>query len=315
MLKIQKKRQTRNDHKPEPFLQRKGAKPVAQEGDMPFLSRQRLLPAIQTKPLVLDDKNAEREADQMGERFQRMPMKEDAPPKINRMPSGQELPQRKCKDCDKEKQAEQEKKKNEPIASEKIVQRKAQGNAPPSPAKDIKQRLQRQKGKGESLPPDIQTKAETLFDTNFSNVNLHTDADAVQLSKDLQAQAFTQGPDIYFNKGKYEPGSSGGRKLLGHEMAHVVQQGAALNQGDKSQPQLLRNTNSESPIQRQYGGAWAYSGYNPQQPIVSEITKQPNETENIFALRKLLWNSKVEEAIQLIGELVPDELNADIEPD
>src|SRR5690606_1503130 len=52
----------------------------------------------------------------------------------------------------------------------------------------------------------------------------HTDANAVQLSKDLGAQAFTHGNHIYFNQGKYNPDTSSGKHLLVHELAHTVQQ-------------------------------------------------------------------------------------------
>jgi hypothetical protein len=43
----------------------------------------------------------------------------------------------------------------------------------------------------------------------------------------VSAQAFTHGGDVYFNAGKYDPGSADGQRLLAHELTHVVQQGAA----------------------------------------------------------------------------------------
>jgi hypothetical protein len=45
------------------------------------------------------------------------------------------------------------------------------------------------------------------------------------MSQNIQAKAFTHGPDVYFNRGAYQPGSSGGDRLLAHELTHVVQQG------------------------------------------------------------------------------------------
>jgi hypothetical protein len=62
---------------------------------------------------------------------------------------------------------------------------------------------------------------------DLSQVRVHTDANAVQLSRDLQARAFTTGPDIAFAAGEYQPGTNNGRRLLAHELTHVVQQGAA----------------------------------------------------------------------------------------
>jgi len=50
------------------------------------------------------------------------------------------------------------------------------------------------------------------------------------MNKELNAQAFTHGRDIYFNAGKYDPESTQGKKLLAHELTHVVQQTGAKTQ-------------------------------------------------------------------------------------
>ena len=59
----------------------------------------------------------------------------------------------------------------------------------------------------------------------LSGVRIHTENEvAVQMSKELGAQAFTHGNDIYFNKGKYNPSSKEGKQLLAHELTHTIQQ-------------------------------------------------------------------------------------------
>ena len=67
------------------------------------------------------------------------------------------------------------------------------------------------------------------FGADFSQVRIHTDSNAVQLSKDLGAQAFTHGNDIYFNEGKYNPSSTSGQHLLAHELTHTIQQGGSAS--------------------------------------------------------------------------------------
>src|SRR5207344_148493 len=62
------------------------------------------------------------------------------------------------------------------------------------------------------------------LNADFSGVRVHTDAGADGLNQSLSARAFTTGRDIYFRQGEYNPGSSGGRELLAHELTHVVQQ-------------------------------------------------------------------------------------------
>jgi hypothetical protein len=61
------------------------------------------------------------------------------------------------------------------------------------------------------------------FGIDFSGVRLHTDSDAAQMSRELNAEAFTYGRDIYFGAGRYSPGTSSGKRLLAHELTHLVQ--------------------------------------------------------------------------------------------
>jgi len=68
---------------------------------------------------------------------------------------------------------------------------------------------------------------EARFGADFGQVRVHTDGEAVQLSQDLQAQAFTHGQDIYFGAGRYDTDAGSGRRLLAHELTHTIQQGAS----------------------------------------------------------------------------------------
>ena len=72
---------------------------------------------------------------------------------------------------------------------------------------------------------------ERNFDVDFSNVRVHKDSNAVQMTRELNAQAFTYGRDIYFGAGRYNPRSSSGKRLLAHELTHVLQQNGNLQQG------------------------------------------------------------------------------------
>ncbi len=90
---------------------------------------------------------------------------------------------------------------------------------------DFESRLNSSKGSGSALSKETKTEMESGFGTNFSNVKVHTDSTAVQMNKELGAQAFANGNDIYFNEGKYNPNSKEGKHLLAHELTHTVQQG------------------------------------------------------------------------------------------
>lgn len=77
---------------------------------------------------------------------------------------------------------------------------------------------------GRSLNPEVRTPLESAFGADFGGVNVHTDQNAAQLTRDVQATAFTHGNNIFFAQGAYDPGSSRGQHLLAHELTHVVQQ-------------------------------------------------------------------------------------------
>jgi hypothetical protein len=55
-------------------------------------------------------------------------------------------------------------------------------------------------------------------------VRLHTDSNATDSAKSVNAQAYTVGQDIVFGNDKYSPGSSDGKKLLAHELTYIIQQ-------------------------------------------------------------------------------------------
>ena len=74
---------------------------------------------------------------------------------------------------------------------------------------------------GVPLPKGVLQKMESVFDTDFSNVRIHTGG---YQAESIGAMAFTTGNDIYFAQGQYNPHSLHGQRLIGHELTHVVQQ-------------------------------------------------------------------------------------------
>jgi hypothetical protein len=75
-------------------------------------------------------------------------------------------------------------------------------------------------GVSRPLPEPLQQKMESLFGTSFDDVRVHVGPEAPSIG----ALAFTKGSDIYFAPGQYDPASPRGQQLIGHELAHVVQQ-------------------------------------------------------------------------------------------
>ena len=86
---------------------------------------------------------------------------------------------------------------------------------------------------GQSLPGEVRNFYEPRFGYDFNDVKVHTDNAAARSAESINALAYTSGKNIVFNEGQYSPNTDGGKRLLGHELTHVVQQ-----------------SNSEAAIQR-----------------------------------------------------------------
>lgn len=80
------------------------------------------------------------------------------------------------------------------------------------------------RGGGQPLPESVRAFYEPRFGHDFSQVRVHTDAQAAETARVLNARAFTLGENVVFGAGQYVPGVSEGRRLMAHELTHVVQQ-------------------------------------------------------------------------------------------
>ncbi|MGA7215328.1 MAG: DUF4157 domain-containing protein, partial [Terrimicrobiaceae bacterium] len=93
---------------------------------------------------------------------------------------------------------------------------------------DIAGEIQSNKSTGSPLPPSVRQFMELRFRADFSKVRIHADDNAARLSKQLNAHAFTVGHDIFFGRDRFKPDNPEGRELIAHELAHTIQQGAAV---------------------------------------------------------------------------------------
>ena len=75
-----------------------------------------------------------------------------------------------------------------------------------------------------SLDTNTRGFMESRFGYDFSKVRIHADEKAAKSAYSVNALAYTVGNDIVFEEGQYKPNSLDGRKLLVHELTHVVQQ-------------------------------------------------------------------------------------------
>jgi hypothetical protein len=98
--------------------------------------------------------------------------------------------------------------------------RSGEGEADVSP--EVESSIERSRGGGQALDKGTRGQMESAFGVDFGGVRIHTGAQSHSLNRSVSAVAFTTGSDI-----SYDPSSNSGKKLLAHELTHVVQQGGA----------------------------------------------------------------------------------------
>jgi len=126
-----------------------------------------------------------------------------------------------------------------PAATTISPKRHAGGPAPPD---DLETRLEATRGRGAPLPSGARAFMESRFGYDFSGVRVHTGARSEGLNRDVNSLAFTTGTDIYFAAGEFRPDSDAGRRLLAHELTHVVQQAGGADAGGPVREKAVSGT-------------------------------------------------------------------------
>jgi hypothetical protein len=135
----------------------------------------------------------------------------------------------------------------EPIMMKPLVQRQADGSFRASHS--LERRLAASQRGGRPLSAEVRSFMEPRFGVDFRGVRVHTESDAAQMNRELNAHAFTHGQDMYFETGKYSPTTVEGKRLLAHELTHVTQQAEILQRQRRYAGSRVRHR-----IQRDGGG-------------------------------------------------------------
>ena len=138
----------------------------------------------------------------------------------------------------------QVKRQFEPMEEEEeTLQTKSETSQVPTVTPSIHDGISRlRQSVGSTLPASTRAFMEPRFGHDFTNVKIHTGSQAADLSRSVNARAFTVGHDIFFNQGEYQPTTVSGMRLLVHELTHVVQQNGA----DKVANSIQRTVSAKS---------------------------------------------------------------------
>ena len=159
--------------------------------------------------------------------------------------------QRKCKDCE---------------AEEKLQRKEIRSQATEA-NNETNSYINSLSSKGGPLPESTRNFFEPRFGHDFSEVKIHNDTDAAKSSQSINALAYTVGNDIVFNQNQFSPESDSGKKLLAHELTHVVQQNSGLQ----------RKTIQRFP--------WPYANH-----LSKEVDENINETISNAPAAFSAWN-------------------------
>jgi len=170
----------------------------------------------------------EHQADRVADQVMRMPAPEvsvaAAPPQVSR----------KCAECQEE----------EKLQRKSDVPQAATGEAPAIVHEVLR-------SPGQSLDAATRGFFEPRFGQDLSRVRVHTGASAEQSAREVNAHAYTVGRSMVFDAGQFAPGTQEGRRLIAHELTHVLQQSGSDGMGRRSQASEPFPAASGATIRRQ----------------------------------------------------------------
>jgi len=175
----------------------------------------------------------EQEADRIAEQVMRLPE-----PRLMRQPEEENLIRTKPLIEEITPLVRREVGKGE---DEELIMTKPISGKAPEVSDDLQARLNQSKADGQALPESVRVFFEPQFGVDFGDVRLHTDQQSQQTAARVHARAFTYGPHIWLGKGANE----GDRRLMAHELTHVVQQsggGHGLNSAPTSIQRLVNES-------------------------------------------------------------------------
>ena len=167
----------------------------------------------------------------------------------------------------------------------KRLQRRSNGHAEPSIVPPIVHDVLRSPGQ----PLDLDTRAfmEPRFGHDFSQVRIHADAKAAESARAVNAQAYTVGRDVVFGAEQHAPRTPGGRRLLAHELTHVLQQrqsrGSASPQttSELSHPADLTESEADAVAQRVAAGQRSWVGAHAAPLIQRQATTTSEDARSV----------------------------------
>jgi hypothetical protein len=210
----------------------------------------------------------EREADQVAEQVMNTPegagLDQETPtlpaPAISRWTGNAgDIRREEAEEEQDEDTAETEEEQHEKLLNiSSLLSCKGRSNNIRPPSTKVTKQIHSMHRGGKPMDTALRDFFEPRFQRDFSNIRLHTDARAAETTKSLNARAYTVGENIAVSPEEYQPNTQAGRKLLAHELTHVVQQNALPSSKTLLQRVPLDpGTTADVVAEREYGDSGA----------------------------------------------------------
>ena len=198
------------------------------------VSRQEDEEEVQGKPVADQITPLVQRQSEEEEEIKKQPEEEEEPVQtkpLQRQPEDEEEVQTQPEEDEETAQAkflqrpEEEEVQTQPEEEEEEpVQAKRSKESSPEVSPSFDSGIKSMRGGGQPLPKSSRAYFEPRFGADFSSVKIHTNTSAMHMARSINAKAFTFGKDVVFGEGQYSPQTSNGKRLMAHELTHVVQQ-------------------------------------------------------------------------------------------
>ena len=236
-------------------------------------------PLIQAK-LTINQPNDryEQEADRIADLVMRMPE-----PRLQRQVEPEEEEEKEpvqaklVDGAQVQRQEEEEEEEEEPIMAKKTGGQTSQAGP------DLGAQIRSLRGGGRPLPQSTRNFYELRFGYDFSQVRVYTGSKAAEAAREVNAQAFTIGRNVVFGAGQYAPDTASGKRLLAHELTHVIQQSPTNHTTPiTTKPILRKRFFRESPL--------GINRINPHSGSLTNLQRQVKVHVNLYRPQRVkLW--------------------------
>lgn len=165
---------------------------------------------------------------------------------------------------------------------EKPLQTKEVPSTTPDVTQNIETCINAMRGGGQPLSESEHAFFEPRFGYDFSQVRVHTDTQAAETAQALNARAFTVKQDVVFGARQYAPETTLGRRLLAHELTHIVQQSGLQGRSSYRHDHIARKPKGDPPestgtFKIRGDNVYMYSKTNKNFPLTCKIDNSPQK--------------------------------------